>query len=98
MVGDQHTHALALGRFMEGRVPAMLHPGLPSHPRHNVAMAQMDACDVEPLELITSDTRRSEYGNSSSEGIIESSARSASAPWPISRRPGLRTGRVSPTL
>jgi len=40
----QSESALALGRFMEGRVPAMLHPGLPSHPRHNVAMAQMDAC------------------------------------------------------
>ena len=58
----------------------------------------MDACDVEPLELMTSDTRRMQYGNSASLGSMGSSARSASAPWPISRRPGLRIGRVSPTL
>jgi len=40
----QSENALALGKFMEGRVPRMLHPGLPSHPRHNLAMSQMDAC------------------------------------------------------
>lgn len=40
----QSENALALGRFMEGRVERMLHPGLPSHPRHALAMAQMDAC------------------------------------------------------
>lgn len=40
----QSDNALALGRFMEARVPRMLHPGLPSHPRHNLAMTQMDAC------------------------------------------------------
>ena len=32
-----------VGRFLEGRVPRVLHPGLPSHPQHNLAMAQMDA-------------------------------------------------------
>jgi O-succinylhomoserine sulfhydrylase len=40
----QSENALAVGRFMEGRVSRMLHPGLPSHPQHNLAMRQMDAC------------------------------------------------------
>ena len=52
----QSENALALGRFVEGRVPRILHPGLPSHPRHELAMRQMDACgpifafDVESRE------------------------------------------------
>ena len=57
-----------------------------------------DPIDVDPLLSSTSDTRRSVYGNASSGGIIGSSARSASAPWPMSRRPGERSGRASPTL
>ncbi len=40
----QSENALAVGRFVEGRVPKMLHPGLASHPQHNLAMRQMDAC------------------------------------------------------
>ncbi len=40
----QSENALKLGRFMEDRVPTMLHPGLASHPRHELAMRQMDAC------------------------------------------------------
>ncbi len=40
----QSENALAVGRFMEGRVPVMLHPGLPSHPQHELAMRQMSAC------------------------------------------------------
>ncbi len=40
----QSENALALGRFVEGRVPRVLHPGLPSHPRHELAMRQMEAC------------------------------------------------------
>jgi O-succinylhomoserine sulfhydrylase len=40
----QSENALAVGRFIEGRVPRMMHPGLPSHPQHNLAMAQMSAC------------------------------------------------------
>ena len=39
----QSDHALAVGRFLEGRVARMLHPGLPSHPQHDLAMRQMDA-------------------------------------------------------
>ncbi|AOL23147.1 cystathionine gamma-synthase/O-succinylhomoserine sulfhydrylase [Erythrobacter litoralis] len=43
----QSANAVALGRFMEKRIDAagghMLHPGLSSHPRHKLAMQQMDA-------------------------------------------------------
>ena len=43
----QSENAVALGRFMEERVEKsggrMLHPGLASHPRHALAMQQMDA-------------------------------------------------------
>jgi O-succinylhomoserine sulfhydrylase len=39
----QSENALKVGRFVEGRVPVMLHPGLPSHPQHNLAKSQMDA-------------------------------------------------------
>lgn len=40
----QSENALAVGRFMENRVPVMLHPGLESHPQHKLAMSQMAAC------------------------------------------------------
>jgi O-succinylhomoserine sulfhydrylase len=40
----QSEHALLLGSFVAGRVPNVLHPGLPSHPRHALAARQMDAC------------------------------------------------------
>lgn len=40
----QSENALALGRSMETRVPRILHPGLASHPRHALALRQMDAC------------------------------------------------------
>ncbi|WP_375390689.1 trans-sulfuration enzyme family protein [uncultured Sphingomonas sp.] len=39
----QSESALAVGRFLEGRVPRMLHPGLASHPQHALAMRQMAA-------------------------------------------------------
>ena len=39
----QSENALKVGRFVEKRVPRVLHPGLPSHPQHNLAMRQMDA-------------------------------------------------------
>ena len=54
------------------------------------------AIDVEPLELSTSLTSRSAYGNSSSCGTTGIKARSASAPCPISRRRGEPTRPVSP--
>jgi O-succinylhomoserine sulfhydrylase len=40
----QSENSLAVGRFLEGRVARILHPGLASHPQHNLAMAQMRAC------------------------------------------------------
>ncbi|WP_341712739.1 aminotransferase class I/II-fold pyridoxal phosphate-dependent enzyme [Erythrobacter sp.] len=39
----QSESAVGLGKFIEDRVPKMLHPGLPSHPRHNLALSQMVA-------------------------------------------------------
>lgn len=39
----QSENAVALGAFIAPRVPKMLHPGLPSHPRHAMAAAQMKA-------------------------------------------------------
>ncbi len=40
----QSENALKVGEFLQDRVMTMLHPGLPSHPQHNLAMSQMDAC------------------------------------------------------
>ena len=40
----QSENAVKVGTFMQNRVPIMLHPGLPSHPQHNLAMSQMSAC------------------------------------------------------
>ena len=40
----QSENSLKVGTFLETRVPKILHPGLASHPQHNLAMAQMDAC------------------------------------------------------
>ncbi|MFA7586342.1 MAG: aminotransferase class I/II-fold pyridoxal phosphate-dependent enzyme [Novosphingobium sp.] len=40
---QQSATALKIGQFMEGRVPTILHPGLASHPQHELAMKQMDA-------------------------------------------------------
>ena len=36
-------NALAVARFLDGRVPRLLYPGLPSHPQHALATAQMRA-------------------------------------------------------
>ena len=41
---------------------------------------QMDAWEVEPFEESTSETRRYAYGNSSTDGITGTNARSANAP------------------
>ena len=40
----QSENAMMVGKFLEGRVPKINHPGLASHPQHNLAMRQMDAC------------------------------------------------------
>ncbi|NNC59248.1 MAG: aminotransferase class I/II-fold pyridoxal phosphate-dependent enzyme, partial [Erythrobacter sp.] len=39
----QSENAVALGKVIEPRVPKMLHPGLPSHPQHDLAKQQMRA-------------------------------------------------------
>jgi cystathionine beta-lyase/cystathionine gamma-synthase len=39
----QSENALKVGRFVETRIKRVLHPGLPSHPQHNLAMSQMSA-------------------------------------------------------
>src|SRR5919205_4530161 len=58
---------------------------------------QTEAIDEEPLDSRMSDTTRIVYGKSSCDGIIGTSARSASAPWPMSRRFGPRMKPASPT-
>jgi O-succinylhomoserine sulfhydrylase len=40
----QSENSLKVGAFLEARVPRILHPGLASHPQHDLAMRQMDAC------------------------------------------------------
>lgn len=39
----QSENSLKVGKFIEGRVPKINHPGLPSHPQYALAMEQMDA-------------------------------------------------------
>ena len=62
-----------------------------------LVLPQALAMEVLPLLDSTSETRRIVYGKVSSVGMIGSGARSARAPWPISRRAGPRMGFVSPT-
>ena len=59
---------------------------------------QVEAIEVEPFDVTHSLTRRMTYGNSSWDGSTGMSARSASAPCPISRRPGPRIILFSPVL
>jgi O-succinylhomoserine sulfhydrylase len=40
----QSENSLKVGRFLETRVPRILHPGLASQPQHELAMRQMSAC------------------------------------------------------
>ncbi len=58
---------------------------------------QTEPIDDEPFDSSVSETIRIVYGKSSAVGIIASSARCASAPWPMSRRFGPRMKPVSPT-
>ena len=60
-------------------------------PAHTVAIDEL------PFDSRMSLTIRIVYGKWVSAGITGSIARSASAPCPISRRPGPRIGRTSPT-
>jgi hypothetical protein len=58
---------------------------------------QTDAIELDPLQVVTSETVRIIYGNSSSLGSTGSSALSASRPCPTSLRPTPRIMRTSPT-
>jgi len=58
---------------------------------------QTDAIDEEPFDSRMSETTRIVYGKSSFGGSTASTARSASAPWPMSRRDGEPKRRTSPT-
>src|ERR687889_2355588 len=58
---------------------------------------QTEAIELEPFDSRMSDTTRIVYGNSSTDGTTGTSARSASAPWPMSRRFGPRMKPASPT-
>ena len=58
---------------------------------------QTEPIEDDPFDSSVSETIRIVYGKSSSDGIIGSSARCASAPWPMSRRFGPRMKPVSPT-
>ena len=69
--------------------------GTPAFSRASVE-AQTEPIEVEPLEPSASETCRIAYGNSSRVGSTGTRARSASAPWPISRRLGEPTRPVSP--
>lgn len=40
----QSANALKVGKFLESRVPVILHPWLESHPQHDLAKKQMDDC------------------------------------------------------
>ena len=42
-IRKQSSNAIEVGKFLERRVKKILHPGLPSHPQHNLAMSQMEA-------------------------------------------------------
>ncbi|HEV2569361.1 O-succinylhomoserine sulfhydrylase [Sphingomonas sp.] len=42
-VRRQCENAMQVATFLEGRVSRVLYPGLPSHPQHNLALAQMSA-------------------------------------------------------
>src|SRR5579885_3598794 len=58
---------------------------------------QTDAIDDDPFDSRISETSRIVYGNLAGGGSTAFRDRSASMPWPISRRPGPRIGLHSPT-
>src|SRR3989338_8569809 len=70
--------------------------GTPASIRDKQA-AQVEAIDEEPLDESVSATTRMVYGKSSFFGIIAVRALAASAPCPISLRPGPRERPDSPT-
>jgi O-succinylhomoserine sulfhydrylase len=69
----QSEQAIALGQFLEPRIDKaggrMLHPGLPSHPRHNLALAQMDA--TGPIFAFDVGTRARAFAVLDALGLID---------------------------
>ncbi|QDX26355.1 aminotransferase class V-fold PLP-dependent enzyme [Sphingomonas suaedae] len=66
----QSENAIAVARFLEGRVPIVNYPGLPSHPQHNLAMRQMDAAGpIFSLEL--DGGRKQAHGLLDALGLID---------------------------
>src|SRR3989454_11097801 len=78
------------------RPPIISLIGTPASIRESVD-PHVEAIDEDPFDSRVSLTTRMVYGNSSFVGRIGKRARSASAPWPISRRPAPRITRTSPT-
>src|ERR1043166_3471730 len=58
---------------------------------------QTVAIEDDPFDSRMSETTRIAYGQLSSVGSTAEIDRSASAPWPISRRPAPRKNATSPT-
>lgn len=56
-MAKQCENTLAVARFLDARVPRLLYPGLPSHPQHNLAMAQMSGGGTI-MSLFVADGRR----------------------------------------
>src|SRR4029453_3936327 len=69
-------------------IPASIIARVPPH---------TEATDDDPLDSRMPDTTRMVYGQLSALGSTAESARSASAPWPTSRRPGPVILPTSPT-
>src|SRR3982751_366582 len=80
------TEMPATGRLIG--TPASMSASVPPQ-----TLAMLD----EPLDSRISETSRTVYGKRVAGGMTALSDRSASIPWPISRRPGPRIGLHSPT-
>lgn len=66
----QSENAVKVARFLEGRVPLVNYPGLPSHPQHNLAMSQMAA--VGPIFSFELDGGRTQaHGLLDALGLID---------------------------
>jgi O-succinylhomoserine sulfhydrylase len=66
----QSENAIRVASFLEGRVPRVNFPGLPSHPQHNLAMRQMDAAG--PIFSIELDGGRTQaHGLLDALGLID---------------------------
>jgi O-succinylhomoserine sulfhydrylase len=66
----QSENALKVGKFLEGRVKRVLHPGLPNHPQHNIAMSQMQMAG--PIfSLYVGGGRKEAHGLLNGLGLID---------------------------